>query len=493
MTTAGRAALVAAAAGLFVVVATANSGGYRYGASDQAFYQPAIALAADPSLFPRDRPVLDAQMRLWPGDTLIGAAGRLTGGDWPRLFLAFYLVTLVALFAAGLAVARALGASWWATTAFLALLTLKHRIAKTGANTLESYMQPRMLVFAVGLAACAAMLRGRWGLAAALLLAASPLHPTTAVWFGGAWIVGFAVSRGYGRLIAALTVLGAVVALSLAWTPLGRQLAHMDPAWLAVLGEKDYLFPSEWPAYAWVANLAYPIILVAIYRARLRAGSIAPGERAFVLGLLALVAVFLVSVPAAASRIALAVQLQVNRVFWVLDVIVVLYVAWWLVDAVGRRRTTWRLATVFLIVALAVGRGLYVNVLETRRPLFEVRLPDTAWVEAMTWIRAQASPLHVLADPAHAWKYGPSVRVAAVKDVLLEASKDAALSMYDRSVAMRTAERQQALSRFDEMTTEDVRALAARFELDVFVDTTSRSFPLPELYRNAQFVIYDLR
>ena len=493
MTLTARAALLAASAGLFVVVATANSGGYRYGASDQAFYQPAIATAANPSLFPRDRPVLDAQMRLWPGDSVIGAGGRLTGGDWPLLFIVFYVVTLLALFAAGVALARALGASWWTTAAFVALLTLRHRIAKTGANTLEGYMHPRMLAFAFGLAACAAMLRARWTLAGAILLLTAVLHPTTAVWFGGVWVVAIAVSRGQGRVIGLLALVGTAIALAVAWTPLGHGLTRMDAQWLAVIGEKDYLFSSEWPLYAWVANLSYPILLVTIYRARQRAGVTAAGEQGVVLGLLTLVAVFLVSVPASAARIALAVQLQVNRVFWVLDAVAILYVAWWIVEGVGRRRPSWRVIAVSTLSAIAVARGVYVNAFEARRPLFEVRLPDTPWVDAMTWIGAQPAALHVLADPAHAWKYGPSVRVAAVKDVLLEASKDAALSMYDRSVAMRTAERQQALSGFDEMTVSDVRALATRFDLDVFVDTTSRSLDLPQLYRNSRFVVYDLR
>jgi hypothetical protein len=76
-----------AAAAAFVIVATANSGGYRYGASDQAFYQPAIALAANPELYPRDRVVLASQMRLWLGDDLIGGIARVTGSELPPLFL----------------------------------------------------------------------------------------------------------------------------------------------------------------------------------------------------------------------------------------------------------------------------------------------------------------------------------------------------------------------------------------------------------------------
>jgi len=54
----------AAALVLFVVLATLNAGGYRYGASDQAFYIPAVEHHLDPALFPRDWPMLAAQDRL---------------------------------------------------------------------------------------------------------------------------------------------------------------------------------------------------------------------------------------------------------------------------------------------------------------------------------------------------------------------------------------------------------------------------------------------
>ena len=55
----------------FILLATLNSAGYRYGSSDQAFYIPAIRHQLDPSLFPRDwatlgAPVLD--LDALPGD-----------------------------------------------------------------------------------------------------------------------------------------------------------------------------------------------------------------------------------------------------------------------------------------------------------------------------------------------------------------------------------------------------------------------------------------
>jgi hypothetical protein len=130
---------------------------------------------------------------------------------------------------------------------------------------------------------------------------------------------------------------------------------------------------------------------------------------------------------------------------------------------------------------------------ETNRPLAQVSLPPTSWTAAMAWLSRQPADWHVLADPGHAWKYGASVRLAAAKDTFLESVKDSAMAMYDRDVAMRVAERQAAVSQFDEMGAPSIRTLAVRYDLDVFVVPASRTFGFPELYRNSQFVIYDLR
>jgi hypothetical protein len=99
----------------------------------------------------------------------------------------------------------------------------------------------------------------------------------------------------------------------------------------------------------------------------------------------------------------------------------------------------------------------------------------------------------VLADPQHAWKHGVSVRVAALRDTVLEVSKDSALAMYDRAIAMRVADRAAALADFDRLTTAGARALDARYDVDALVVEHPASVELPVLYRNARFVIYDLR
>lgn len=54
MTTRGsqrHAALLGLICLIFVVLATANAGGYRYGIGDQAFYEPATQLRLNPDRF----------------------------------------------------------------------------------------------------------------------------------------------------------------------------------------------------------------------------------------------------------------------------------------------------------------------------------------------------------------------------------------------------------------------------------------------------------
>ena len=94
------AALVAVSLALFIALATLNAGGYRYGASDQAFYVPAVQHHLDPSLFPRDWPMLAAQDRLNAFTPLAASMARLTGTSVPALFFSLYLAGLAALGAA---------------------------------------------------------------------------------------------------------------------------------------------------------------------------------------------------------------------------------------------------------------------------------------------------------------------------------------------------------------------------------------------------------
>jgi hypothetical protein len=431
---------------LFVVLATANSGGYRYGVSDQAFYFPAVNQLLTPELFPRDAPLLQAQGRLMASDNIVAAIVSSTGLSLPRISIALYVIGLVVLITAAAFFARGLGYSWWAVGLFGVLLTFRHRIAKTGANSLEGYMHPRQLAFAVGIASLACLVRGRYGIAMVLVLVSGVFHPTTALFFGlvvgtayGLRLTADARLTTYGLRLTPV-VLGAIATIgAVAWAitvgPLAGRLVRMDAEWLAVFTEKDYLFPAEWPLDAWLLNLAYPVIIFAIWRTRVRRGLAGPHERNLVMGLIASVVVFLASVPLTMAGIALAVQLQITRVFWILDFVAIASIAWWLTQS---RKVAMIAIGVCLVGSVA--RGYYlVEVDQPERRLVTVDLPDTPWVDAMRWLATQPTDWHVLADPGHAWKYGVSVRVAANRDTLLESVKDSAIAIYDRGVAMRVS------------------------------------------------------
>ena len=145
----------------FCLVAILNCGGYRYGVGDQAFYIPAVTQHLNPDLFPRDRAILHAQDRFMLYDDAIAVFVRASGVSVQAVFFAGYLAGLALLFGAIVAIGRVMYRTWLGVAMLAALLTLRHRITQTGANSLESYFQPRMLAFALGAWAIAAYLRGR--------------------------------------------------------------------------------------------------------------------------------------------------------------------------------------------------------------------------------------------------------------------------------------------------------------------------------------------
>ena len=486
-----RAALGAAAAA-FSLVAILNCGGYRYGIGDQAFYVPAVIQHLNPNLFPRDRAMLHAQDRFMLYDDATALVARATGASVPALFFTAYIAGMALLFGGIVAIGLVLYRSWWTVTLLAALMTLRHRITQTGANTLEAYFQPRMIAFALGAWAIAAYLRGKGTSALALVALAFAIHPTTALWFS-IWITAaLAISDRRWRL--PLIGAGSVAALLSLWVvlagPLRGHLNRMDPLWASAMAGKDYIFPSDWNASFWLVNLGYLVVVSAIYIMRRRRGTAMPREAGLVCGAAVLVAVFLVSWPLMSAGIALALQLQTSRIFWMLDFLTAIYVAWLLGEA--PRSAAVRRAIVAGFVAIAIGRGMFVwRVEHAGNSVVRVNLPQDNWTDAMRWISGTPADTHVLASPGHAWKYGTSVRVAGERDVYLEEVKDLALALYSREVAIRALERIRDAENFDGLTPEQLRSLATRYDLDYLV--SDRDVALPLAYRNEQFRVYRLQ
>jgi len=453
--------LLPVAFGLFVVLAILNSAGYRYGASDQALYIPAVLRHLDPSLFPQDRALIDAQAGVIAIDEILAVVVRLTGIALPQLFFALYLTGLLLLAAGAMLIGGHLYRTRWAVVALGAALTLRHAIAKTGANSLEGYFHPRQLAFALGVLAIAALLERRERIAAALLIAAAIVHPTTAIWFG-VWL-GAAVwlaRPAWRKALAAVAVAGVIVVALVLWRgPLAGRLVRMDADWLAVIADRDYLFPLAWPVDVWVTNLIAIPVIVLCWRARARAGLTVVGETPMVAGALLLPVIFFAWLPFSAAHVALAVQLQVTRVFWMIDFLGTVYLVWALAEGaksiVGRRAAIAALA----ILALSAGRGSYGCFIQfPDRRILALDIQHGDWRDAMTWAQTTGPGSGWLADPHHAALYGSTVRAAGHRDVLIDLLKDPAIAMYDRPLAMRLADRQRALATLAWDTPDGARA-----------------------------------
>jgi hypothetical protein len=477
----------------FVVLATANAAGYRYGVSDQAFYIPVVVRALDPAAFPRDAALIDAQGHLMLSDEVLAAVARSTGLSLELLFLGAYLLSL-ALIWAGLALigAKVYG-NPWVTLVLAAAFTLRHRIPKTSANSFEPYFHPRMLAFGVGTLAVAAFLRRRDWLAVTLVGAGALLHVTTGLWF--AVLIGTGLLLVDRRWRVTAIVATAAVGLFIGWAlltgPLAGRLTTMDATWLQAVATKDSLFASTWPVWAWGANLALLALLWWATLYRHARGIETSTDRGLAWGATALVAVFLLTLPAVSAGQVFLTQLQISRVFWLVDFIATVYV---LAAATDLARTRPRVAVALagVVLSLSIVRGLYIMTVEhPERSLFARHLPDSPWEDAMTWLRQQPRGVHVLADPGHGWKQGTSVRVSAERDVFLEEVKDSAVAIYSRDVAARVVERTSAIGDFAALTPDRALQLATRYQLDFLV--TEADLALPVAYRNAQFRIYTLR
>jgi len=487
-------ALAAALVGSFAVLVTANSAGYRFGVSDQAFYVPAVERLITPALFPHDAALIDSQARLTVSDDLIARIVLSTGATLPAVFFIGYLITVAVFAVAVLAVGRRYYASTWTSAALLFALTFRHRLLETGVNSFEGYFHPRVLAFAVGIAALGACLDGRRVWAVVLVAIAFVVHPTTGGWFV-VWIAVALVSATSYRWSSA----GAAIAFGLASLMVLRSVAPerfaaMDDAWLDVLSSRRYLFTTDWSLTTWIVNLVPAAAVLGIYAARLKRGLVSAGERAVVAGAVVLLAIFVLTLPFVGARVAIAIQLQISRVLWPIEFLATVYLVWAVAEGPWLPLRWTRMAPILLVAVLAAAsaaRGIYILTVETHRPLVRVDLPDGDWQRIADWARSSTpESAHFLIDPTDLDREGVSFRVAAGRDVFIEPSKDPSIAMYSREIAMRVKDRQAALPDFRLVTSTMARDVASRYGLTHLV--TVREYPFPLVFRSGRLRVYSL-
>ena len=493
-----RSTLITLGGLIFCLLILLNVGGYRYGVSDQAFYIPVVKQGLNPSLFPHDADLLAAQNQFFAFDNWFAPLIELSGLTLPDAFLATYFIGLLILYGAVVAIGRSLYQSWWCVAALSVALTIRHRIPDTAVNTLEAYLHPRQLAFALGMVGVAVFLRGKTWLAIGTVVGAMLLHPTTAIWFAVLIGIGALVSDRESRQpILAIAGAGASAAVVLLVSTLREQIVVMNPSWTALLQTKDYLQATDWPMLTWFANLSFAAIVAAVYDYRRTLNLATPRETGLVAGCAALLILFLLSVPLAHSGVALIVQLQFSRIFWLLDVIAIAYAVWVVIESpLGTKKKLPRLqirhAGVALLFLVAITRGIYVTHFERpTHPLVEIDLPKTEWTAVMKWAEQKPIGTHFLVDPGHAWRYGSSVRAASGRDVYLEEIKDIGIAIYSDDIADRVSNRITELGDFSQLDPSRAKRLARRYHIDYLI--TEHPIELPLIHEQGSFLVYDLR
>jgi hypothetical protein len=349
--------------------------GYHFGVQDQFLYVPAIKQHADPALYPHGAEIFQVHTRAMLFDDLVAFSMRLTGlpVDW-AVFL-WHLLSLYLLLLACLRVSRRCfsepAAQWAAVTAVTVMLTLE--VAATLLFLADDHLHPRTLATVALLFALAAVLDRRLWLALPWLAIAAAMHPTMAA--AGTLHLAFLAWRPRWK---AQAVAAALISLPL--------LGGGNEAWRELLATRWYLFPLQWPWYAWL-GVVVPIGLLAWF-ARLtqeRTGPVAHLSRCLIAsGLVGVIAGIAISVTPGLERL---IPTEPMRTLHLFTLLTVLLGGGLLGEHVLRNRPArWALVFVPLSAAMFIPQIL---VLYPASPHIEWpgRVSGNDWAQAFEWVR----------------------------------------------------------------------------------------------------------
>lgn len=487
--------------------------GYRFGTSDQSIHltflrrlleRGAMAgdlvadhAAAHPSLF-------------W---ALQAPAVRGLGWDAiPALYLAAWLLALVANFAVLGAIARALLVERWAALLAPAALVV-FKACPGHVRTFEPELINRTFAEPAVLVAVLLVLRERVWLAGFVLGLAFDVHATTAFHALLATGVAALVESRTRRRVPVMVLAFLVGASPLLWTIAHRSSGPfwVDAKWLHILKWRmpHHLFPARWPLGVWTA---------AVWQLALFAwglGAARPELRPRVLGLAGGVGICAMLGTLAAGPLPLAPLMALHLwEAWLLLAVLAYLLAVGRLVQIGRRHPGAAvLASAFVLVgpeATWMGRPRRAE-LVWRGPTGD----DAALVMALTGPLAQVEADRPIVVPPE----GPDwLRPWTARPVYVT-SKDGGEAVFDRRTAVewrrrlarlcgtdvlagpppqgewlgyRTV-RVRAQAAFARQTAADLRALAQSEHLGLFVAPASNSYSgLPVVWRGANWVVYDL-
>lgn len=431
--------------------------GYHYGVQDQFLYVPAIKQHLDPALYPHDAAIFQVHTRAMLFDDLVALSIRATHlpVDW-AVFL-WQLFSLYLLLLACFRVSRRCfadrRAQWVATVSVAVMLTLE--VAGTLLFLADEYLHPRTLATALVLFALASVLDKKIWLALLWLIAAAVMHPTMAA--AGALHLAFIAWRPSWKNPAPVAT-AALISLPF--------LGGANDAWREVLATRWYLFPLQWPWYAWL-GVAVPIALLAWF-AHLEQGSSGPvshiSRRLICSGLLGAAAGIAISITPGLERLIPAEPMRTLHLFTLLTVLLGGGI---LGERVLRDRPArWMLVFVPFAAAMFLPQMF---VLYPHSPHIEWpgRVARNDWVEAFDWVRLNTPPdAYFALGPRYQEAAGEDYhdfRSLAERSALLDYSKDRGAAANWPELAPAWREQVHDRDNWDKFTAADFARLKQKY------------------------------
>jgi hypothetical protein len=240
--------------------------GYQLGVGNQSIQVAFLWRRLDPTQFPRDE-MVNTTLARYPSLFFHAAAQALRVVDVEHLYLALQLATVLGVFIALAALARAMFRDRWTGLVVAGLVLAGHHHALAEQTLYSNGFTHTWAVLPLTITALALLYAGRHWWAFGLTGALANLHALEAGYHGlalGIWALGNSRALGWRKVAGLLALMGAlalpVVCLAL------RHPQSFDAHWLQMMHVRSALhsFPSAWwrpgnpdvPRFALLCGLA---------------------------------------------------------------------------------------------------------------------------------------------------------------------------------------------------------------------------------------------
>lgn len=456
-------------------------------------YLAAIEHRLHPQLLGRDADFFTLQLQATIFDKVIAALVRLSHLPLSVVVLAVHLLTIFAILAATLRLARrcfpAASAAWCATTLMAVMLTLP--VAGTALYLVDQNLHPRAIATALILFAAESVLRRRYIWALLLALLALLFHPIMGA-LGFSFCFFLAMPWRHLRTTSAAGMLLAV--------PGGWLFEPPSATWRAAVNTRDYYFLTRWAWYEWLGAIA-PIAILLWFawlgRRRQRAAMVQLAWGTALYAVFQLLVALCMALPPALERLR---PLQPMRYLHLVYVVMLLLGGGLLGEHLLRQQR-WRWLVLFVPAALgmfAVQRATYPASPHLELPGMHSSNP---WLEAFAWIRRNTPQdayfaigpdyLHRPDEDSHGF------RALALRSVLADNGKDSAVATQVPRLAerwQREVDAQHTVGGdWQHATMADLQRLQSEFGITWVILERPTTVDLPCPYQNRLLAVCRLK